>query len=244
MPATRPYTGPHTQAPERIMNPSLLLVLALALTTHASAVHAQGAGPAAGERICPQAAVAASPADGADHAAAQGGGDPSPSGQDTRAAASPGIAHATFGMGCFWGAEAAFCALPGVVGTQVGYAGGRTLAPSYEQVSSGRTGHAEVVRVAYDPAQIGYESLLAVFWQGHDPTTPDRQGPDVGSQYRSLILFHSPEQEATARASLAQHAAALPRPIVTEIVPAGAFYPAEDYHQHYLERRGRGRCNL
>jgi peptide-methionine (S)-S-oxide reductase len=151
--------------------------------------------------------------------------------------------HATFGLGCFWGAEAAFCALPGVLGTQVGYAGGRTRAPSYEQVSSGRTGHAEVVQVTYDPAQIAYEGLLAVFWRAHDPTTPDRQGPDVGSQYRSLIFFHSTAQEVGARASLAQIARTLPRPIVTEIVPASAFYPAEDHHQRYLERHGRVRCN-
>jgi peptide-methionine (S)-S-oxide reductase len=146
-------------------------------------------------------------------------------------------------MGCFWGAEAAFCALPGVLSTQVGYAGGWTPAPSYQQVSSGRTGHAEVVQVAYDPARITYGDLLAVFWRGHDPTTPDRQGPDVGSQYRSLILFHSPEQEAAARASVAQLAHTLPRPIVTELVPAGAFHPAEGYHQRYLERHGRVRCN-
>ena len=146
-------------------------------------------------------------------------------------------------MGCFWGAESAFCGLPGVLSTQVGYAGGRTRAPSYEQVSSGRTGHAEVVQVAYDPAQIAYGDLLAVFWRGHDPTTPDRQGPDAGSQYRSLIFFHSAEQETVARASLAQLAQTLPRPIVTEIVPAAAFYPAEGYHQRYLERHGRGRCN-
>jgi peptide-methionine (S)-S-oxide reductase len=129
------------------------------------------------------------------------------------------------------------------VGTQVGYAGGWTRAPSYEQVSSGGTGHAEVVQVAYDPAQIAYGDLLAVFWRGHDPTTPDRQGPDAGSQYRSLIFFHSAEQETVARASLAQLAQTLPRPIVTEIVPAAAFYPAEGYHQRYLERHGRGRCN-
>jgi peptide-methionine (S)-S-oxide reductase len=153
------------------------------------------------------------------------------------------VEYATFGMGCFWGAEAAFCALPGVLSPQVGYAGGRTRAPTYEQVSSGRTGHAEVVQVAYDPARITYGDLLAVFWRGHDPTTPDRQGPDVGSQYRSLILVHSPEQEAEARASLAQVGRALPRPIVTEIVPAAAFYPANGYHRRYLVRPRRSGCN-
>jgi peptide-methionine (S)-S-oxide reductase len=226
------------------MNPFSLLALVLILTptTLVSSASRAGAEPEAGERICPQAA-AASRVEGAASLGAEGKGDLSTSGQDARAASSPGIAYATFGMGCFWGAEAAFCALPGVVGTQVGYAGGWTRAPSYEQVSSGGTGHAEVVQVAYDPAQIAYEDLLVVFWRGHDPTTPDRQGPDVGSQYRSLILFHSPAQEATARASLAGHAAAVPRPVVTEIVPAAAFYPAEDYHQRYLERHGRGRCN-
>ena len=227
------------------MNPFPLVALVLALTTLASGASAEGAEPAAGERVCPQAgaaAAAASLAEGTAPPGAKGRGDPAPSGQDT-AGPSPGIAHATFGMGCFWGAEAAFCGLPGVVGTQVGYAGGWTPAPSYEQVSSGRTGHAEVVQVAYDPAQITYEDLLAVFWRGHDPTTPDRQGPDMGSQYHSLIFFHTPEQEAAARAALVGHAAAVPRPVVTQIVPAAAFYPAEDYHQRYLERHGRGRCN-
>jgi peptide-methionine (S)-S-oxide reductase len=227
------------------MNPFPLVALVLALATLASGASAQGAEPAAGERICPQAGAATAAAsliEGAAPPAAEGRGGPSPSGPET-AGPSTGIAHATFGMGCFWRAEAAFCGLPGVVGTQVGYAGGWAPAPSYEQVSSGRTGHAEVVQVAYDPAQIAYEDLLAVFWQGHDPTTPDRQGPDMGSQYRSLIFFYSPEQEAAARASLAQLARTLPRPIVTELVPAAAFYPAEDYHQRYLERHGRGRCN-
>ena len=199
-----------------------------------------------GERICPQAGAAAAasevPRAGVPRAETTGGSGvpepPAPEGQ-----AEPRVEYATFGMGCFWGAESAFCGLPGVLSTQVGYAGGWTRAPSYEQVSSGRTGHAEVVQVAYDPAQIAYGDLLAVFWRGHDPTTPDRQGPDAGSQYRSLIFFHSAEQETVARASLAQLAQTLPRPIVTEIVPAAAFYPAEGYHQRYLERHGRGRCN-
>jgi peptide methionine sulfoxide reductase msrA/msrB len=154
-----------------------------------------------------------------------------------------GTELATFGMGCFWGAEAEFCALDGVVDSRVGYAGGQTPNPRYGQVSTGRTGHAEVVQVEYDPAVISYDSLLAVFWKGHDPTTLNRQGPDVGTQYRSLILYHTPEQEAAARASLGRHGSALRRPIVTEIFPATAFYPAEDYHQRYLEKHGRVRCN-
>lgn len=151
--------------------------------------------------------------------------------------------NALFGMGCFWGAEADFCGLDGVVTTRVGYAGGRTEEPSYEQVSTGRTGHAEVVQVEYDPSKISYEQLLEVFWANHDPTTPNRQGPDHGSQYRSLILFVSPEQEAAARASRQNQAGRFSRPIVTEIVPAGDFYPAEEYHQRYLEKQGRARCN-
>jgi peptide methionine sulfoxide reductase msrA/msrB len=150
---------------------------------------------------------------------------------------------ATFGMGCFWGAEADFCALDGVLGTTVGYAGGTTPSPTYRQVSSGRTGHAEVVQLEYDPARISYEDLLAVFWREHDPTTPNRQGPDVGPQYRSLILTHSPQQEAAARAYLERQARTLARPIVTEIAPAGTFYPAEEYHQRYLEKLGRARCS-
>ncbi len=146
-------------------------------------------------------------------------------------------------MGCFWGAEADFCALDGVLSTRVGYAGGGTPDPTYHQVSSGRTGHAEVVQVEYDPARISYEDLLAVFWREHDPTTPNRQGPDVGTQYRSLILTHSPQQAAAARASLDRHAQTLARPIVTEITPASAFYPAEEYHQRYLEKLGKARCS-
>ena len=154
-----------------------------------------------------------------------------------------GTRLATFGMGCFWGAEAAFCGLDGVIGTTVGYAGGHAPNPSYQQVSTGRTGHAEVVQVEYDPQRITFDQLLGVFWQRHDPTTPNRQGPDVGHQYRSLILFHDPEQEAAARASIQRHAQGLPRPIVTELASAGTFYPAEDYHQRYLEKHGRARCN-
>ncbi len=155
----------------------------------------------------------------------------------------PDRAVATFGMGCFWGAEADFCALEGVTSTRVGYAGGQAKNPGYRQVSSGRTGHAEVVQVEYDPEQISYEQLLDVFWSKHDPTTPNRQGPDVGTQYRSIILFHDKEQERIAKETKQTYASRHLHPIVTEIAPAMAFYPAEDYHQRYLEKRGRGHCN-
>jgi peptide-methionine (S)-S-oxide reductase len=153
---------------------------------------------------------------------------------------------ATFGAGCFWGVEAAFRRLPGVLGTRVGYAGGTTENPSYRDVCSDRTGHAEVVEVTYDPAVIDYERLLDVFWNEHDPTTLNRQGPDVGSQYRSVIFHNSSAQEETARESRDRLAASgrFPNPIVTEIEPAPPFYPAEDYHQQYLEKRGLASCSV
>jgi peptide-methionine (S)-S-oxide reductase len=153
---------------------------------------------------------------------------------------------ATFGAGCFWGVEAAFRQIPGVVSTQAGYAGGRTPDPTYEAVCSGRTGHAEAVEVTYDPAQVTYDDLLRVFWENHDPTTPNRQGPDVGEQYRSVIFHHSPEQEAAAKASQValERAKRFRRPIVTQIVPAGPFYRAEEYHQQYLEKRGLASCHI
>jgi len=156
------------------------------------------------------------------------------------------LQKATFGAGCFWGVEAAFRRVEGVVSTQVGYVGGRTADPTYEQVCSGRTGHAEAVEVTYDPARVSYDELLRVFWENHDPTTPNRQGPDVGEQYRSAVFFHSPEQEAAAKASVASLEAAkrFRRPIVTQIVPAGPFYRAEDYHQQYLEKRGQATCHI
>ena len=158
-------------------------------------------------------------------------------------AAAPKTEIATFGMGCFWGAEADFCGIEGVLNTKVGYAGGTTENPTYHQVSSGRTGHAEVVQVEYDPSVVSYETLLDVFWSQHDPTTPNRQGPDLGTQYRSLILFHSPEQQKAALASKEGQADRFRNPVVTEIQPFAAFYPAEDYHQRYLEKRGRVQCN-
>lgn len=154
--------------------------------------------------------------------------------------------RATFAAGCFWGVEEAFRQVPGVVDTAVGFMGGTTETPSYREVCTGRTGHAEVVDIVFDPAKVSYDALLDVFWGCHDPTTKDRQGPDVGSQYRSAIFFHTPAQEAAARASKERLGAAgrYRRPIVTEIVPAGPFWRAEEYHQRYLEKRGEAACRL
>jgi len=152
---------------------------------------------------------------------------------------------ATFAAGCFWGVEAVFRAVPGVVSTTVGYTGGTMKNPRYEDVCTGRTGHAESVEVAYDPRRVSYEKLLDVFWENHDPTTPNRQGPDHGTQYRSVIFYHTPEQQAAASASKErlEKSGVYPRPIVTQIVPASTFYPAEDYHQQYLEKRGLSTCH-
>ncbi len=153
---------------------------------------------------------------------------------------------ATFAAGCFWGVEETFRRTPGVVATAVGYTGGRTENPTYEDVCSDETGHAEAVEVEFDPAKIPYGRLLEIFFQNHDPTTPNRQGPDVGSQYRSAIFFHSPEQEREARAmkDALDKSGSFRRPIVTEIVPARSFYRAEEYHQRYLEKRGLSHCHL
>jgi len=148
---------------------------------------------------------------------------------------------ATFGAGCFWGVEAAFRELAGVVDAEVGYTGGHVANPTYEDVCSGRTGHAEAVRVMFDPERISYEDLLEVFWRIHDPTQVDRQGPDVGPQYRSAIFTHSEEQAATACASKEERERS-GRPIATTIEPAGRFWRAEAYHQRYLEKRGAARC--
>lgn len=154
------------------------------------------------------------------------------------------VGQATFAAGCFWGIEAAFRRVPGVRDVTVGYAGGTLAKPTYEQVCSDRTGHAEAVQVEFAPGQVSYEQLLDTFWQVHNPTQLNRQGPDVGSQYRSAIFFHSPKQEEAARASLAREQARVPRSIVTEIVPAGQFWPAEEYHQRYLEKRGLAGCSV
>lgn len=153
---------------------------------------------------------------------------------------SPANEKATFAAGCFWGVESFFRAIPGVVDAAVGYTGGRTERPTYEEVCTGRTGHAEAVEVTYDPARVRYEDLLGIFFENHDPTTPNRQGPDVGEQYRSAVFFHSPEQERAARAKVAELEAAkrFGRPIVTQFVPAAPFWRAEEYHQRYFEKKG------
>ena len=151
---------------------------------------------------------------------------------------------ATFGAGCFWGVEAAFRQIKGVTATQAGYMGGHTENPSYRDVCSHTTGHAEVVEVTFDPAVASYEQLLDVFWKSHDPTQLNRQGPDVGSQYRSAVFFHSPEQEAAALASKEAQQGRRSRPVVTEITAADKFYPAEEYHQQYLEKRGLSSCHV
>lgn len=147
---------------------------------------------------------------------------------------------ATFGAGCFWGIEASFRKIEGVASTTVGYAGGSFKDPTYKDVCSGKTGHAEVVQVEYDPSKVSYEELLRVFWNIHDPTTLNRQGPDIGTQYRSAVFFHNPEQEAAATASKQklQSSGRYQNSIVTEITPASEFYRAEDYHQQYFEKCG------
>jgi peptide methionine sulfoxide reductase msrA/msrB len=153
---------------------------------------------------------------------------------------------ATFGAGCFWGVEAAFRKIGGVKKTAVGYAGGTLDNPTYKAVCNGDSGHAEVVQVEYDPAQVSYEQLLEVFWKKHNPTTRNRQGFDTGSQYRSAIFFHTPEQQAEAVAAKAalEKSGQWKAPIVTEISPASTFYRAEEYHQQYLEKKGRAACSL
>jgi len=161
-----------------------------------------------------------------------------------------GVGHrmekATFAAGCFWGVEAAFRQVKGVKTTTVGYTGGIMKDPTYKDVCTDRTGHAEAVEVEYDPTQVSYDDLLSVFWQNHDPTQLNRQGLDYGTQYRSAIFFHDPQQEAAARASREklESSGKYKRPIVTQIVPAAEFYRAEDYHQQYLEKRGLAHCHL
>lgn len=150
---------------------------------------------------------------------------------------------AIFAAGCFWGVEADFRRVPGVTATRVGYTGGHTTDPTYEQVCSHTTGHAEAVEVTFDPGQVSYEELLDVFWNGHDPTQLNRQGPDVGDQYRSAIFFTSPAQEESALRSKADVQARIPGHVVTEVVPAPEFYAAEDYHQQYFEKMGRASCH-
>jgi peptide-methionine (S)-S-oxide reductase len=153
---------------------------------------------------------------------------------------------ATFGAGCFWGVEARFRQIPGVVSTAVGYMGGTLNNPTYRDVCTDQTGHAEVIQVEYDPTMVTYDDLLKLFWKTHNPTTLNRQGPDVGSQYRSVIFYHTAEQESQARASKQnlERAGVYKHPIVTEIVPASEFWRAEEYHQQYLEKRGLAHCSL
>jgi peptide-methionine (S)-S-oxide reductase len=156
------------------------------------------------------------------------------------------MAKATFAAGCFWGVEATFRQMPGVISTRVGYTGGNTANPTYKQVCTDTTGHAEAVEIDYDPAKLSYDKLLDVFWENHDPTQLNRQGPDWGKQYRSAIFFHTPEQEAAAKASKQQleNSHRFSKPVVTQIVPAVTFFEAEDYHQQYLEKTGLASCHI
>ena len=157
------------------------------------------------------------------------------------------IEKATFGAGCFWGVEAAFAAIPGVTATAVGYEGGSLERPSYKDVCTDSTGHAEVVEVDFDPEKVSFEKLLDAFFTLHDPTTLNRQGPDWGSQYRSAIFFHSPEQEQQAMAKIEQLTSAgtfKPKRIVTKVEAAQTFWRAEEYHQRYLEKRGMASCHI
>ena len=153
------------------------------------------------------------------------------------------MATAIFGAGCFWGIEVAFGRVKGVTNTSVGYTGGATENPTYEQVCTGNSGHAEVVWMEFDPSAVSYDELLDVFWGCHDPTTLNRQGPDRGTQYRSAIYYNDPAQEAEAKQSKEKNASRFPNPIVTEITAASKYYPAEDYHQKYLEKRGLENCH-
>jgi len=154
------------------------------------------------------------------------------------------LEKATLGAGCFWGVEATYRRLAGVKETQVGYMGGKLKSPTYKDVCTDSTGHAEVLEVTFDPEVISYHDILEVFWDNHNPTTLNRQGPDVGTQYRSAIFYHSPEQEAEAKASRDAAQSRFPRPIVTEIAPATDFWRAEEYHQQYLEKRGLSQCHF
>ena len=153
---------------------------------------------------------------------------------------------ATFAAGCFWGVEETFLNTPGVTSTAVGYCGGTLKDPTYEMVCTGTTGHAEAVEVTFDPSVVSYADLLSIFFQNHDPTTRNRQGPDIGDQYRSAIFFHSPQQEKDAK-DFVEHltrSGRFKRAILTQIVPAGTFYRAEEYHQQYLRKRGLGSCHV
>ena len=153
---------------------------------------------------------------------------------------------ATFGAGCFWGVEAAFQNVDGVISTSVGYMGGTTKNPTYEDVCTHTTGHAEVVQIIYDPSIISYNDLLEIFWNIHDPTSTNRQGSDIGDQYRSVIFYHTPQQKNEAIESMKrlQESSKFPKPIVTQLSPASEYYIAEDYHQRYLEKRKKRSCSI
>jgi peptide-methionine (S)-S-oxide reductase len=153
---------------------------------------------------------------------------------------------ATFGAGCFWGVEDVFSQITGVISTAAGYSGGNHKNPTYKDVCTGTTGHAEVVHLEYDPSTVSYETLLRAFWDNHNPTTLNRQGPDIGTQYRSVVFFHTPEQQISADSFKVQleKKDQSKRPIVTEITEATTFYRAEDYHQKYLEKRGLSHCSI
>jgi peptide-methionine (S)-S-oxide reductase len=154
------------------------------------------------------------------------------------------VTTATFGAGCFWGVEETFRTTKGVTKTTVGYAGGKTKNPTYEDVCSDETGHAEVVQVEFDPKQVSYKELLELFWDNHDPTQKDRQGPDVGTQYRSVIFYHGAEQKKDAEQSMKDRQPKHKKPIATKISPAPPFYPAESYHHQYLAKRGQSSCHF
>lgn len=193
--------------------------------------------PMAPATISPHAGgEAAAPAKGAV------GTDPGHVGKGTALAPKPGNELAAFAAGCFWGVEDAFRKIPGVTATAVGYAGGKTKDPTYEQVCEHTTGHAETVLVEFDPRRVGYDKLVSVFFRIHDPTTLNRQGPDIGDQYRSAIFTFSPAQETAAREGMTRAQGKVQRPIVTQIAPVPAFYRAEDYHQQYSERTGHHGC--
>lgn len=164
---------------------------------------------------------------------------------ETKAVTAQKREMAMFGAGCFWGVEATFRKVPGVLDTAVGYSGGHTKNPTYKQVCTDRTGHAEVILIEFDPAKVSYKQLLEVFWANHDPTTVNRQGPDVGTQYRSVVFYFTPEQAAAAKAMKTEltKVKRFRRPIVTQIVQAGEFWPAEEYHQRYLEKKGLDSCH-
>jgi peptide-methionine (S)-S-oxide reductase len=219
---------------------------AVLLASLAAAACQPHSSAAAMDPVPTTSAAAAGSAAGPTFAASKShlGAGPGHAGAGTPLVPADGHALAAFAEGCFWGSENTFRHVDGVVATAVGYAGGHASHPSYEDVSSHTTGHAETVLVEFDPARVTYAQLLRAFWDTHDPTTPDRQGPDVGSNYRSEIFFFSPDEEAQARASLAEEQKHYDKPITTKIEPIGAFWKAEAYHQQYDEKSGSESCPI